>query len=393
MDLKTQSKPSSDKKERRGQLERYRLLVENIEDYAIFLLDTKGYVASWNLGAQKFKGYTPHEILGKHFSIFFTPKDIKSKRPEWELVQSKAVGRVVSEGWRVRKDGTRFWANVVITALFNEHGEHLGFAKVTRDLTERKHYEDSLYGANVKLAHSYKELQKLNAAKDEFVSLASHQLRTPATGVKQYLALLIDGYAGPVSERQLDFLQKAYDSNDRQIEIVNDLLHVAQLDAGKVVLNSTHIDVKDLIEDVIDEQAEAFKIRRQKISLDMPKGEVIALVDPVRFRMVMENLIDNASKYTPLGGGISVSITRHGYLLTVSVTDNGIGIAKKDLPKLFEKFTRISNSLTKDIAGSGLGLYWVDKIVRLHGGKIEVKSTPNKGTTFSVVLPRKYENE
>lgn len=374
-------------------LERYQLLVESIEDYAIFLLDKTGHIASWNPGAQKFKGYKPHEIIGKHFSVFYNDADNKKNKPGWELEQAKAHGRIEDEGWRVRKDGTQFWANVIITALYDKKtGKHLGFAKVTRNLTERKKYEDMLRDTNMQLESSYKELQILSAAKDEFVSLASHQLRTPATGVKQYLNLLRDGYAGPLTEQQMDYLEKAYESNDRQIEIVNDLLQVAQLDAGKIVLNKKPTNLAALIDDIIDEQIDAFKSRQQKVVHDLPEGLPKAKVDPTRFRMILENLIDNASKYTPSHGKVTISLTADKTGTKVVVADTGVGIAEEDLPKLFQKFTRIPNELAQNVSGSGLGLYWVHKVVELHKGTITVTSTLGKGTTFSIYIPKDEAN-
>lgn len=383
-------KPSTHhNKHERDQLERYQLLVENVLDYAIFLLDKDGKIDSWNKGAEKLKGYKKHEIIGKHFSIFYTEQDKKKNKPAINLAESLHKNRVEDEGWRVRKDGSKFWADVVITPLFDEQGRHRGFAKVTRDLTERKHYEDKLQRTNQKLKASYQDLQHLSAGKDEFVSLASHQLRTPATGVKQYLALLLEGYAGELSEQQIDYLKKAYDSNDRQLEIVNDLLQVAQLDAGQVVLNRSPTDINDLIENIIDENADTLKNRRQKISLNLPKKTWLFNVDSVRFRMVLENLIDNASKYTPEHGEITISLKPEKHDLKISVADNGIGISKSEIPKLFEKFTRLSNPLTRNVTGSGLGLYWADKIVRLHNGHISISSKPGKGTTFTITIPSK----
>ncbi|MDB5182831.1 MAG: hypothetical protein JWO47_615 [Candidatus Saccharibacteria bacterium] len=374
------------------QLERYKLLVENIEDYAIFLLDTEGHIVSWNLGAEKFKGYKPNEIIGKHFSVFYSEEDKKSGKPARELEESKANGRVEDEGWRIRKDGSRFWANVIITALFDRQGIHRGFAKVTRDLTERKLHEDTLFDANVKLEASYKEMQRLNELKDEFVSLASHQLRTPATGVKQYLGILLEGYMGELTEPQLDCLQKAYESNEREIEIINDLLQVAQLDAGKVSLNKAPTLLCDVIENIIDEQVEMFKVRQQQVVLKIPDHTLVGSVDPIRFRMVLENLIDNASKYTMSKGKIIISLTRAGKFYKISIQDNGVGIKKSDIKKLFEKFSRLSNPLTKNVSGSGLGLYWAGKIIQLHGGHIDLDSVPKKGTTFSVFLPAEKTN-
>jgi PAS domain S-box-containing protein len=162
------------------QTESYELLVESIQDYAIFLLDTGGHVISWNAGAQKLKGYKANEIIGKHFSKFYPQKDIKAGKPAAELLEARQNGRVEDEGWRIKKDGSKFWANVIITALFDNSGKLQGYAKVTRDLTKRKRQEEQLKKINLTLRRQQKELRKLNSAKDEFISLASHQLRTPA---------------------------------------------------------------------------------------------------------------------------------------------------------------------------------------------------------------------
>jgi PAS domain S-box-containing protein len=371
------------------ELELYKLLVDSVEDYAIFLLDTAGQVVSWNVGAERLKGYSASDIIGQHFSVFYTAKDRKNGKPNWVLQQSIAKGRFEDEGWRVRQDGSRFWANVVMTALYDTKGIHRGFAKVTRDLTKRKEHEDALQATNEQLEHSYQELQKLNSLKDEFVSLASHQLRTPATGVKQYLALLIEGFVGPLSEQQQDMLHKAYTSNDRQIEIINDLLQVAQLDAGKVVLHKKIVDISEMVADVIDEQIDAFKLRHQQVIFHNPAEACEAVVDPVRFRMVLENLIDNASKYTPDKGTITANIKKTAKHLIVTIADTGVGIEDTDLSKLFQKFSRLTNPHTKNVTGSGLGLYWAFKMVDLHQGKLAVKSAIDKGTTFTITIPLK----
>ena len=191
-------------------------------------MDKNGYILTWNKGAAKNKGYAAHEIIGKHFSTFYLERDIKAKKPERELEVAKKMGHVEDEDWRIRKDGSQFWANVVITALFDDSGEIVGFGKVTRDLTERKKHEDELRKANYLLKQQQKELEKLNLSKDEFISVASHQLRTPATIIKQLLAMLIDGYKGPLNHEQASYIHRAYDNNERQIQIVNDLLKVAQ---------------------------------------------------------------------------------------------------------------------------------------------------------------------
>lgn len=370
-----------------AELERYRLLVENVQDYAIFFLDKKGFVATWNKGARNIKQYKATEIIGKHFSTFYLKRDILAEKPKRELELATRFGRVEDEDWRVRKDGTRFWANVVITALRDASGELVGFAKVTRDLTERKQQEDDLRRANDILREQQRELERLNLTKDEFISLASHQLRTPATGVKQFLGMLLEGFVGDVDSTQLKYIAKAYESNEHQIEIVNNLLKVAQIDAGKVVLHKSNADVRQLIDGVVEGHAEHFRRRRQGVSVDMRLDLPFVSVDVGHFRMVLENLVDNASKYTPAGGEVVISARANANSLRVSVEDTGVGIAAKDVDKLFKKFTRIPNPLSDSVGGSGLGLYWVNKVIELHGGRIEMQSKLDTGTTFHVYVP------
>ena len=372
----------------REHVEFSRLLVNTIQEYAIFLLDPKGNIVSWNPGAQKLKGYTPSEAIGKHFSIFYPKRDIDAGKPQWELVEARKVGHVEDEGWRIRKDGTRFWANGVITALVGDDGRLVGFAKVTRDLTERKKHEEQLYHANLQLKRQSTELQALNKSKDEFISLASHQLRTPASGVKQFLGLVLQGYAGDITDIQKEYLTRAYESNNREIDLINDLLRVAQLDAGKVILKKEKCDMGRLINNIVNEQEDKFKIRQQFVMLDMPKKTISAYVDEMRLRMALENLIDNASKYTPDEGTISIGVRLEGDDVIISIADTGVGIDKESVAKLFKKFSRIPNYLSEKVGGSGLGLYWAYKVVLLHNGSVVVDSSPDSGSTFTVAVPK-----
>ncbi len=367
--------------------ERYRLLVESVRDYAIFMLDTEGHVATWNEGAKRLKGYTEEEVLGKHFSIFYSPESIANGKPERILTAAVRDGRVEDEGWRVRKDGTRFWADVVITALFDKSGTLQGFAKVTRDLTERKAMEDELEAANRELQQREEMLTALSEAKDEFILLASHQLRTPATGVKQYLNLILQGFVGEVPEHIREMVAKANDSNERQIDLINDLLQVARLDAGKVILARRPHDIQKIIIDVAAEQGTAIRGRNQELVVEVSEKPVIAYVDEQRLRMVFENIIDNASKYTPQGGKIKVTATTDNKWLKVGIKDTGVGIKPDDLKRLFTKFSRLPNELSNVVGGTGLGLYWASRIVELHSGTITVKSTPGKGSEFIVFIP------
>lgn len=374
------------------ELDRYKILVETIEDYAIFMLDTTGHIISWNKGAQKTKGYAAEEIIGHHFSEFYQEEDKLAEKPARELVLALQQGRVEDEDWRVRKDGSKFWANVVITALYDADGTHIGFAKVTRDLTERKQQEDTLRRANVQLRQQQRELERLNISKDEFISLASHQLRTPATAIKQLLGLLTDGIYTDVSPTILGLIKKAYDSNERQLNIVNSLLKVAQIDAGKVVLHRTKRDLAQLVADLVEEYRETFATRKQTIAFELHSNEpALAEFDTEYLRMAISNLIDNASKYTPTGGEVKVTIDQNAKNLFVHVADNGVGISEEDIKKLFNKFVRIPNEMSQAVGGSGLGLYWLHRVVELHGGTIEIQSEVGNGTTFTLVLPRPLE--
>jgi PAS domain S-box-containing protein len=370
-----------------AELKRYKMLVESVQDYAIFLMDKNGYIQTWNKGAEKNKGYTADEIIGKHFSIFYTPKDIKAKKPARELVEAQELGRTEDEDWRVRKDGSKFWANVVITALRDKSGELVGYAKVTRNLTERKQQEDNLREANVVLLKQQEELTLLNKSKDEFISLASHQLRTPATAIKQLLGLALEGLAGEVPAEMRPILQRSYESNERQINIVNSLLKVAQIDAGKVILRKEQTDANQLIKDITDEYQDTITERKQTMTLNLTTDSAVISADRQYLRMALENIIDNASKYTYENGTVSVTTVVEDHDFIVSIADTGVGISPDEIATLFEKFKRVNNDLSQKVAGSGLGLYWAQKVIELHNGDIRVESEINKGTIFRIYLP------
>lgn len=233
-----------------------------------------------------------------------------------------------------------------------------------------------------------RELQEYSRAKDEFISLASHQLRTPATGVKQYLGMVIEGFVGEVSDSQKAILQKANESNERQLRIVSDLLKVAQVDAGKVRLRKADVDVTSLIKDVIKEQRETFEKRRQTVLFEPEKNSLNLYFDRDTIRMVLENLIDNASKYSGEDKTVTIKLLEHADEAQITIIDNGVGIRREDQDRLFEKFSRIDNPLSTQVGGTGLGLYWAKKIVDLHQGKVTCESAIGKGTAFTIHLPK-----
>lgn len=232
-------------------------------------------------------------------------------------------------------------------------------------------------------------LIELNRAKDEFISLASHQLRTPATGVKQYVGMLLEGFVGTLTDRQRNMLRKAYESNERQLRIVSDLLKVAQVDAGKVMLRRDEVNINELVDDVLHEQQNRFLTRKQRVVCEHSEEAAIANIDRDTIRMVFENIIDNASKYSANNTTITVAISQDDGVVRVRITDQGVGIAKRDQAQLFQKFARIDNPRSTLVGGSGLGLYWAKKIIDLHDGDITVTSKIGTGTTFEVSLPRR----
>jgi PAS domain S-box-containing protein len=370
------------------ELSGYKLLIESVQDYAIFLLDTHGIIMTWNKGAERNKGYTESEIVGKHFSVFYPQNDIDAGKPARELEIAQKIGRIEDEDWRIRKDGTRFWANVVITALYDQDGKLIGYAKVTRNLTERKQQEDELRRANIMLKKQQEELKLLNAAKDDFVTLASHQLRTPATAVKLILASLLDGLKGELDPEVEEMVNNAYLSNERQIRIVNDLLRIAQLDAGKITLRKAPHDIKALLANISDEQYSAITERGQVLTITSGDPLNLSNVDYQHLRMALSNIVENASKYTHQGGSITLSVEESKEQHKISVIDSGVGIAPTDVRKLFNKFTRIQNELSPKVGGTGLGLFWANRIIQLHGGRIDVDSEVGKGSTFHILLPK-----
>jgi len=236
------------------------------------------------------------------------------------------------------------------------------------------------------LLNRQKQMEVQNA-KDDLLSLASHQLRTPATVVKQYVGMLLQGYGGEITQKQMGMLKHAYDSNERQLQIINQLLYVARLDAGRITLHKERTDIRELLDQVFHEQMVESRQRHQKLFYRQPKKAVIADVDPQYFHMAIDNLVSNAIKYTPEKGSITLSTKKTDEAVLVSIEDNGIGIDAERQKIIFDKFTRLENEMAADVSGSGIGLYLTDQIINLHGGHIVVKSTPGKGSTFTVYLP------
>jgi PAS domain S-box-containing protein len=236
-------------------------------------------------------------------------------------------------------------------------------------------------------AQDITEAKMLEMARSDFVALASHQLRTPATGVKQYLSLLLEGYAGSLSKDQDKFLRIAYESNDRQLSIVDDLLSVVQVDSGNLKLRKSNADLVSFINEIVNSETLAFENKQQTLSFDSAHKKLMCAIDKRRLRMAIENILNNAHKYTPKKGNVSVNVTKHEKYAVVTIADDGPGIGRKDFQTIFKKFTRLNNQSTRLAEGTGLGLYIADRIVKLHGGKIQIVSAANKGAKFVISIP------
>ena len=351
--------------------ERFRLLVERVQDYAIFMLDTEGRIASWNIGAQRIKGYTAEEIIGRHFSIFYPSEDVASGKPANELRLAIAEGRVEDEGWRIRKDGTRFWANVVITAIFDEDGVLQGFAKVTRDLTERRRIE---------------ALQEADRQKNEFLAVLAHELRNPLAPIRNALYLI--GRPGADAET----IANAHAIAERQVRhmarLLDDLLDVSRVSQGRIELHRERVDLVVAMRQALDSVRGLAEDRGQHLALEAPAAPVAVDADPIRLDQMLMNLLSNAIKYTNPNGHIRLSAAREGTEAVVRVHDDGIGIAPEMLSKIFDLFVQAEPHARRGGEGVGIGLTLVRKLVELHGGTVTASSAgPGRGSEFSIRLP------
>jgi len=362
----------------------YQLLIQSVVDYAIFVLDAEGYVRTWNPGARRLKGYSRDEIVGKHFSTFYTEEDRASGFPEHELVTAAAEGRFEDEGWRVRRDGSTFWANVVITALRRE-GELIGYAKVTRDLTERKRAEEQKERLLDQERAARKEAEEANRVKTEFLATVSHELRTPMNAVFGYLQLLEMEVHGKLNPRQAEALARIRFSQQHLLTLIDDLLDYTRIQAKKP-------DARDDV--ALAGVIEAVKRRlppAEGVEIRFGEGEGDLRVRGERkgIEQILLNLIGNALKFTPAGGCIEVSAARREGEVEVEVCDTGSGIPPEKLEKIFEPFVQVRDAAKGDSSrqGLGLGLAISRELARAMEGELTAESVAGKGSVFRLRLP------
>ena len=334
----------------------------------LITIDAEGAIASANRYALEALGYTEDELVGQWFSETIIAVDqhrLPLENMARPIVRALTLGEAVSDyTYYLRRDGSMMPVFLTVSPILID-SRPSGAIELFRDITSER---------------------QLDLAKDEFVSLASHQLRTPASGVKAILSMVLAGDFGPLTEKQSYYLQKAVDGNNRQIQIIEDILNAARIDSGKLEIEFERINLVELVEDVIKELSSEVATRQQDI-LRLGLDQITIWADPGKLRMAFENLVGNASKYTPHQGTITITVEEVNGYAQVLIADNGVGIAAKDVPQLFSKFIRIENELSDAVGGTGLGLYLAKNIIDLHRGSISVESVEHSGTTFSLCLP------
>jgi PAS domain S-box-containing protein len=343
--------------------ERSRLIMSGVKDYAIIMLDASGVVVRWNEGAQRIKGYRAEEIIGQHFSVFYPPDDIESGRPATELKTAVAEGRYEEEGWRVRKDGSRFFANVVLTPLVDDEGKLRGFAKITRDITERKKLMD--------------EAARSNLALQQFASVAAHDLQEPIRTVAGFVDMLVEHQGGAVDEESARCVAKIKGGVKRMQTLINDLLTYSRIQTKPQTLMPTNCN--EIVETSILTLDASICKSGATVTFDQLPTVV---ADAGQLSQLFENLLGNALKFAapdrpPV---VHVSAKMAGAEWLFSVEDNGIGIEKEFSERIFLLFQRLHSHAA--YAGTGIGLAICKRIVERHGGQIWFESEPSKGTTF-----------
>jgi PAS domain S-box-containing protein len=351
--------------------ERFRLLVQSVKDYAIFLLDPAGHVATWNAGAARIEGYSADDVLGRHVSMFYDPDTASAWRGE--LATALDYGRFEGEGWCVRRDCTRFWANVVITPVFAGDSRHVGFVQITRDLTEQRKLE----AERLRVAH-YEEGLRL---RDEFLSIAAHELRTPLTALElqlETLRPLVDDDPKVTAK-----LRRVSRNADRLRDLIDTLLDVARISTGRLTLAPAEVELATIVREVVDQLHEPAAKAGCAIEVHCEAG-LAGTWDRLRVGQVLSNILTNAFKYAR-HSAIEIGGTREADCAKLTVRDHGPGIPPGMLDAIFERFERAAPG--RHYGGMGLGLYVAREIVLAHGGTIEATQPLGGGACFVVRLP------
>ncbi len=357
--------------------ERFRLVIEEVQDYGIFALDPNGVVTSWNLGAQRIKGWETEQILGQHFSRFY-PEETRNHLPGQMLERARRDGTAEDEGWRLRKDGSTFWANVIITALHDDQGELRGFAKVTRDMTERRRTEEALYLAR-------EEAIAANLAKSEFLSRTSHELRTPMSAILGF-GQLLELDEEQFEPRQREALGQIMKAGRHLLSLINDLLDISSIEAGGAELNLESINLGELLQEIHGLTAPIVAAAGLRFVLASSVETLFAWGDRRRVVQVLLNLVSNAAKYNRTGTMVRLVCHPRGQDMFLAVEDDGAGVAESEVARLFTPFDRLGQQSRARVDGTGLGLALSKRLVESMGGQIGYEAI-EKGARFWFTLP------
>jgi PAS domain S-box-containing protein len=351
--------------------ERFRFMIEGVRDYAIFMLSPDGVIESWNSGAQLIKGYSPSEVIGKHFSLFYRPEDLEAGKPQAELKAALEHGRAEEEGWRVRRDGSVFWANVVIAPVYDTGRQLRGFVKVTRDMTERRRLH---------------ELEKSSKRMSEFLAMLAHELRNPLAPIRNAITILqLEPSPSPLVRSSRDMIDRQLTHMTR---LVDDLLDVGRLTTGKIRFKAEQVSYNQVVARSIEAVRPLFDARRHRLKADIPAASPLVQGDATRLAQVLQNLLVNAAKYTPEAGLIELKVWQEGTQLYTSVRDNGLGLSSQALSQIFELFSQGDAQTAARESGLGIGLTLARSLVEMHGGALHAESEgPGRGSTFTFFLP------
>jgi PAS domain S-box-containing protein len=366
--------------------ERIRLLIEGVEDYAILMLDSQGRVISWNSGAERITGYREHEILGSDLSVFFPPEDIKTGKPRHLLEAAAAEGRCEDEGWRVRKDNSRYWASAVTTALWDEMGQLRGFAKVTHDITRRKEAEEERERLLRQEKEAREEAESAGRLKDEFLATISHELRTPLTSILGWARLFSIGKVPDHQIRQgMDVIAK---NAQAQAQLIDDILDTSRIITGRLQLDAQPVEIDRILQAVVDVVRPSAELKGVDLNVVIHARREVVLGDAGRLRQAIWNLLSNAVKFSNEGGRVEARLARAGNQVEITVSDNGVGIDPQFMPHIFERFRQADGGHTRGYGGLGLGLAITRHIVEMHGGGVSASSSgKGQGATFKIRLP------
>jgi PAS domain S-box-containing protein len=356
----------------------FRLLIERVEEYAIYLLDPTGRVMSWNSGAEKIKGFRANEIIGKHFACFYTAEDVAAGRPQQNLEAAARLGHIRDQGLRVRRDGATFHADVVITALRDDQGNLRGFSKVTRDMSDQVRTRE--------IEAEKMAAEKANKAKDEFLATLSHELRTPLTPALAAASFMAESVA-ELPDKFANDVHIIHRNVQLEARLIDDLLDLTRISTGKLELHQQHIDAHAAIRDAVTICRSDMNRKGLMVTTDLTAKDHFVWGDPVRLEQVFWNLINNALKFTGPGGEIRLQTWNQDGHLHFAITDTGIGIEVGKQEKLFNAFEQGERGTSRQFGGLGLGLAICKNLVERHGGTISINSRGRGfGTTATVVL-------